>query len=133
MAVRQDLNGLRVKSPGWNQAVRYLIDQGQKRAIPDDATYQRMFRYNALDVYVGGRGVIPDMFINEIDDGPAITSGAFLAEPIGDPHVYFVDGNSKRWITSPEAMDRYYFDWGLIQKLPAAALNAIPNGPDINA
>jgi hypothetical protein len=125
MTARPDLNGLRVKSPGWKQYGIYLIDQGQRRGIPGYPVYQRLFRDDG--------GVILDMFINELDAGPNLDVNAFLAEELGDPKVYLVDGATKRWITSPEAMDRFYFDWKLIQKLPAGTLNGVVAGPDITA
>jgi hypothetical protein len=117
---RPDLAGVRVQSP--NSAPIYLIDpDGYRRWIPDPATFDSLFR--------DWTGVVVDLGTNRIAEGPALDSGAFLARAPNTAPVYLISNGVKRWITSPAAMDRYWFDWAKIREVPAPGLAAIPNGP----
>jgi hypothetical protein len=124
MALRPDLNGLRVKSPGWRQDAIYLIEGGVRRHIPDPPTYNNLFP--------NWDGVVLDIDIDDIDLGSPINTGAILGKSFA-PAVYLIDGNVKRWITSPDVMDRYYFDWGKIHLIDQVVLDGVPNGPNIDA
>jgi hypothetical protein len=121
---RPDLNGLRVKLPA-DPAV-YLIDDGLKRHIPDPTTYTNLFR--------DWNGIIIDININEIPSGSDISIGAVLARGDGTAPVYLIDQGVKRWITSPAAMDKYYFSWDRVVVVPITLLTSIPDGASrINA
>lgn len=118
---RPDLSGLRVQSP--HTAPIYLIDpEGYRRWIPSPATYNALFR--------DWNGVVTDLGANLIAPGPDLDGGAFLGRAPGAARVYLVSNGEKRWIVSPATMDKYWFDWSKIRDVPAAALHAIPNGPD---
>jgi len=119
---RPDLNGLRVKLP--NQPAIYLIDQGYRRWIPNPATYNNLFR--------DWNGIITDIGINDIPLATQITSGAILARGDGTAPVYLIDAGVKRWVTSPAAMDKYYFAWNRVYVVPPVLVNFIPNGPAIS-
>src|SRR5580704_9916094 len=101
MALRPDLNGLRVQEPGHPEI--YLIDEGRKRHIPDPPTFDALFR--------NWDGINQDLHIDEIDTGFPISSGAVLALGKADPSVYLVDRGVKRHVTSPPVMDKYNFRW----------------------
>ena len=122
LAPRPDLNGLRVKSP--TNAAIYLIDQGVRRYIPNPQTYNNLFR--------DWNGVIIDISINDISEGSSISNDAILAKPSNAAPFYLIDGGQKRWITSPAAMDKYYFAWNRIYAVPHILLDSIPTGPSIS-
>ncbi|MEU7054633.1 hypothetical protein [Streptomyces sp. NPDC046197] len=117
-----ELNGLRVKGVG-SPAV-YLILDGRRRWIPNPATYNNLFRdWNGIQSVVD---------IGSIDAGSALSDGAFLGKASNAPAVYLFSNGVKRWITSPAAMDKYYFDWQKIQTLPPGAVSSIPTGAPIS-
>ena len=121
MAIRRDLDGLRLQLPG-NSAI-YLIDAGKKRHIPDPATYNNLFR--------DWNGIVQDVDLNEIDQGTPISEGAELAQAYGDAAVYLIDNGHKRHIGSPATMDRYYFAWNKIQHVAPVIICAIQSGTPI--
>ena len=119
LAPRPDLAGFRVKSPAAPEI--YLIDpNGYRRWIPDPATYNNLFR--------DWEGVVVDIDIPEIAEASPLTPGAVLAKAQGRANVYLVSNGMKRWITSPAAMDKYYFDWGKVLELPPVLVDIIPEG-----
>jgi hypothetical protein len=119
-APRADLAGLRLKAP--NNAAIYLVDpKGFLRWIPDPTTYNNLFR--------DWNGVISSLDIPNISKGPNLTSGAVLAIAIGTAPVYLVTNGTKEWITSPAAMDKYYFNWNTIVQTPHVLIDFIPTGP----
>jgi hypothetical protein len=116
---RPDLSGLRVKSP--NQPAIYLIDpEGYRRWIPNPQTYNNLFR--------GWDGVIVDINIDEIAASTPLSDGAILARADGTAPVYIVSNGIKRWITSPQAMDKYDFNWARVYVVPGVLVDSIPTG-----
>jgi hypothetical protein len=114
---RPDLAGLRVKAP--NAAPIYLIDpEGYRRWIPDPTTYNNLFR--------DWNGVVVALDVASIPERPALSHGAVLVRGDGQAPVYLVSNGVKRWITSPAAMDKYYFSWDRIQVLPPVVVDSIP-------
>lgn len=123
MATRPDLAGTRIQVP--NQPAIWLIDDdGMRHWIPDPPTYNNLFR--------DWNGVVEDINATEIDEGPSITSGAILARGVNDPAVYLISNGHKRWVTSPAAMDKFYFSWDRVQQVPLILLNFISSGPNIS-
>ena len=121
MAVRRDLDGLRLQTPG--DAAIYMIGQGKKRHIADPNTYNSLYReWNS---------VVPDVDLNEIDGGEEIAPGTNLIQGYGDAAVYLLDGGRKRWIQSPATMDRYDFDWRKVIRVPMSVINSLQNGSGI--
>ncbi|MBF6044507.1 hypothetical protein GO001_04615 [Streptomyces sp. NRRL B-1677] len=117
-----ELDGARLK--GVNSPAVYLILDGKRRWIPNPATYNNLFRnWNGIQSVVD---------IGAIDDGGQLSDGAILAKSPSGPAVYLVSNGIKRWITSPAAMDKYYFDWNKIVNVSPVALNAIPTGASIS-
>ncbi len=121
MALRHDLDGLRMQLPG-NPAI-YLIMDGMKHWIPDPPTFNNLFR--------DWSGIVQDPHLNEIDNGPQISEGAVLAQAQGAAPVYLIDQNHKRWITSPATMDRYNFNWNRVNHVAPILVEAIPAGTNI--
>jgi hypothetical protein len=120
---RPELNGRRLKYPGRPQI--YLVDQGYRRHIPDQATYNNLFR--------DWNGIVETELISDVPEGAPIASGTVLARGIGTTTVYFVEPGSKRWIFNPHTMDVYYFSWGRVYNVPLTLLLGIPDGPSISA
>lgn len=118
---RPDLNGLRLKSPA--APAIYLVLDGFRRWIPDPDTYNNLFR--------DWNGIVVDINIDSVPEASPLTSGAVLARPIGMAPVYLVSNSTKRWVTSPAAMDKYYFAWNRIVQVPHVLLDSIPEGPSI--
>jgi hypothetical protein len=119
VAPRPDLAGQRLMAPG--QSAIYIVDpNGYLRHIPDPATYNNLFR--------DWNGVIIDVNLIDIAQGPPLTPGAVLALGSGTSPVYLVTNGVKDWITSPAAMDKYYFNWGRVLTVPDVLVDFIPNG-----
>ncbi|WP_414170262.1 hypothetical protein ACMATS_35090 [Streptoverticillium reticulum] len=119
---RPDLNGLRIKAV--DGPAIYLVLDGRRHWIPNPGTYDNLFR--------DWNGVVSVLDIGNITEGGALSDGAFLGKSPDRPEVYLFSNGVKRWITSPAAMDKYYFAWNRIQNLPYEAVNSIPNGPSIS-
>lgn len=122
LELRFDLNGLRFKNPE-SDAI-YLMDQGCLRLIPNPETYNNLFR--------NWEGIILNIDINIFPICVPITDGAILARPFNENPVYLIDNFMKRLITSPVAMDDYWFAWDRVYKVPPILLDFIPTGPNIN-
>jgi hypothetical protein len=117
---RPDLSGLRLKSPN-NPAVYVVDPQGFVRWIPDPATYNNLFR--------DWNSIVTDVDLVNIAQGPALTSGAVLAQGSSEAAVYLVSGGTKQWITSPSAMDKYDLNWKTVVQVPNVLVDSIPTGP----
>ena len=127
MAPRHDLNGLRVQQYGDPNV--YLMDQGLRRWIPDPPVMARLFTPG---------GVILDLHVNQMDAGRQLPQECVMFQVTDSPQVFLLDHDVngeqiKRWITTPEAMDRFQFDWAKIKRwnVPLASLG-LPDGPDIS-
>jgi hypothetical protein len=124
-APRNDLNGLRVKVPGDPKI--YLVDMGQKRWIPNPTVYNNLFR--------NWDGVREEIAVTSIDTGPDIPTDAMLFICRDSGKVFLLDMQNgqfvKRWVTSPAAMDKYYFNWDKIVKLNFPEGATCPTGSDI--
>ena len=67
--------------------------------------------------------------LSGVASGAELTSGAHLAiaQETRDK-VYLVDNGQKRWVTSPEVMDKFDFKYGTIRQAPQSTLDALPDG-----
>lgn len=119
---RPDLNGLRVRPP-QGPAV-FLVDRGDRRWIPNPETYNNLFR--------DWNGTITDLDADQIPQAAQLDDGAILIRGAGQAPVYLTDQGRKRWVTSPAAMDKYYFDWNKIVEVPPIVVNSIPDGDPIS-
>ena len=116
-----ELNGLLLQLPGAPQV--YLVLNGFRCWIPDPTTFNNLF--------VPGATVYLDINIGVVSEGPAITSGAVLAQAAGSPTIYLVTNGVKMAIPSPEIFNRYQFNWNTVQVVAPVLINFIPNGPDV--
>ena len=48
------------------------------------------------------------------------------------PRVYLIAGATKRWVTSPAVLFALGKSWADVRSVPDGALDAIPDGPDVN-
>jgi len=121
MALRTDLDGLRIRMPG-NDAV-YLMDKGKKRHIPNPAVYNELFR-NWDNIHLD---------LDKIDTGAPLPETAILFRCVDDPKVFLLDGapphQVKRHIANPSVMDRFQFNWSKIHvwNVPLSAIG-FPDG-----
>lgn len=120
MTTQPGLNGQRVK---WGDKI-YLILDGERRWIPNPTTYDNLFR--------DWNGVINNNDVITIFEGNWLSDGAILARAPHHPPVYLISNGVKRWIQSPEAMDKYHFNWNKIIEVPKILLDFIQNGPTLN-
>ncbi|WP_413812556.1 hypothetical protein [Streptomyces sp. OE57] len=118
-----ELNGYRIKTV--NSAAVYLVLDGKRRGIPNEATYFNLFRS-----WDGIQNVID---IDSIDDGGNLSDGAMLAKSPSSATVYLVSNGVKRGITSAAVFDKYSFDWDKIVTVSAVVLDAVPNGAVISS
>jgi hypothetical protein len=119
---RPDLAGQRFVAPGSPKI--YLVDpQGYLRYIPNPTTYNNLFR--------NWNGVLTFDIVN-IAQGPAISNGAILARGSGESPVYLITNGVKDWITTPAAMDKYYFNWATVCVVPDVLVDFIPNGTNFS-
>ncbi|BAZ33214.1 hypothetical protein NIES4074_57240 [Cylindrospermum sp. NIES-4074] len=124
ITLRPDLNGLRIQKPG--DPALYLIDEGRRRHIVDPDTYKALFRdWNNL---------VQDPDSDHIELGLEIARGTILAKAPHNAAIYLIDVSKgqKRWITSPEAFDKYQFNWHIVQHAQESILNMAPNGNNIS-
>ncbi len=114
---RPEFNGMRMNFPGSDGV--YLIMGGQKRGIPTDTIYNRLFR--------NWNGIVGYWDISQIDDGPSMDDNTYLMlSPAGALFLY--TNGRKHGIPSPSIRDRYNFDTRKALVLPNAVLNTIPDG-----
>lgn len=51
----------------------------------------------------------------------------FLLKAEGDPRVYVIQRNSKRWIPNEQVFNSYGFSWAAVYEVPQGILDVIPN------
>jgi len=119
---RTDLNGLRVKTASGKYT--YVVDQGQKRWIPNPIVYSKLFQ--------DWEGILTDIDIDEIETGEPISGeksplGAFLFQCPDDPShrdkIYLKDKKKntdtqwvKRHIVSLDVFALYHFNANNIER-----------------
>ena len=118
-----ELNGLLLQLPGAPQI--YLVLNGFRCWVPDQTTFNNLF--------VSGATIVQDINIGVVSQGQALTSGAVLVQGSSSPQVYLLNNGFKCWIPTPTIFSRYQFNGSSIQVVAQAILNAIPNGPDVQA
>jgi hypothetical protein len=117
-----ELHGRRLQSPG-SPAV-YLILDGKRYFIPDAATYSNLFRHwDGIEAFD----------LSAISQGGTLSTYAKLARSAEEPVVYLITNDRKHWITSPQAMEYYNFDWNKIVYLPRPVLDSLARGGDLSA
>jgi hypothetical protein len=120
--VHPELNGRRLQGVGDPKV--YLVLDGKRRWIPNPTTYTNLFRdWNGIQQVID---------INAIDDGGPLSDGAVLMRPANQAPVYLVTDGSKRWVTAPSVMDKYYFDWNKVVSVPPVVAASVPTGVNIN-
>jgi len=115
---RPDLAGLRLMHL-TGPAIYLVNPEGFLQWIPNPPTYNNLFR--------DWNGVYK-VDISNMAKGTALSDGAILARGNASAPVYLVSNGRKRWISSPAAMDKYYFNWGHVYVVPQILTNSIPTG-----
>lgn len=127
---RPDLNGSLLKAPGDPSI--YLVDQGFRRHIVDVNTLR--------GVFTDDPSILETSLILDVPPGDPILPGTALARGDGTAPVYLVEPGpvrgvlgTKRWIASPQIMNRYQFDGGKVHPVPPVLLLDIADGLAISA
>lgn len=115
---RPDLAGARLM-PLVGNAIYLVNPEGYLQWIPNPATYNNLFRdWNGVQrTDIAGIAV-----------GSPLSDGALLAKGNLSGAVYIVSNGIKRWITSPDAFNKYYFNWNSIYVVPQILVDEIPAG-----
>jgi hypothetical protein len=119
-------NGYRVKSPDRPEI--YLIDNGKRRHITNPDVYNQLFR--------NWDGIHTVIDIENIPLGSAIREGTGLFKTSKSNKVFWLDKEHdnkvvKRWITSPQAMDKYNFNWDKVATVYDYFADGIRDGSNI--
>ncbi len=118
---RPDLNGTRVRAPG--SAAVYLIDNGFRRAVPNMAAYEALFR--------DWECIVEDLDIEAIRLGDPLGDSAGLIKCGESSGVYFTDGSTRRHVANPQVMDKYRFAWERVRSISAEEMERLPQGPTL--
>jgi hypothetical protein len=117
-APRPDLAGLRL-TPLTGGPIYLVNPEGYLQWIPNPNTYNNLF--------VDWNGV-ERVDIATMPIGTALSDGAVLAKGNASNAVYLVSNGKKRWITSPNAMEKYHFNWKHIFVIPQILVDSLPTG-----
>ena len=95
----------------------YLISAGLKRALPEE----RIF-----DLYGQASEIITlnDQVIDLLPEN-------YLIRGAGQTKVYFLDQKIKRWITSPEVLEKMGFDWSEVVEVEPQEIDYYPEAAPI--
>jgi hypothetical protein len=115
---RPDLAGLRV-TPLTGGPIYLVNPEGLLQWVPNPPTYNNLFR--------SWDGVI-SLDTAPLPIGTTLSDGAILAKGHASAAVYIISNGRKRWITSPAAMDKYYFAWEAVYVVPQVLIDFIPTG-----
>ena len=113
------LNGQIFYVPGEPQI--YWIDIGLARHIPDEATYHGVFGGSPNKQAYGA-------LLTEVTLGLPIADGTELVRAGNDAKIYFVENQTKRWITDEGAKKQFQLN-GNVHSLPLATVNSFADGP----
>lgn len=112
MAVRTDLNGIRVRLPGSPPI--YLIDKGYRRHIHNYQDY--------VDLFTDESDVVEDLNVNDITLGDPFPTNAGLYKNTAGTKLYFLDGTELRLVQNNRV---YGFDKSAATVIPTALMNWI--------
>ena len=121
---RPDLNGLLIRNPG--NGMIFWVDRGQRRYIENMTIYGRLFVSNHRD-YLDTDAVEPGSPIT--DDNRLVRCGE-NGHPLFS-RVYLLDQGTKRYVTSPAAMNKNNFNWKGVSNIDCPVLQSIPDGASI--
>jgi hypothetical protein len=98
----------------------WLVMCGVRRWIPDEVTYNNIFRDWS------GIRTITDREIDSIPTGKTLRNASLVKGT--DPRVFFVHDNTKYYIKSEAAFNAWNFDWSEIALAEQVVLNRMTNG-----
>jgi hypothetical protein len=71
-------------------------------------------------------------------EGPSSSTGTpasrwegKLVVASNDQKIYLIQNGRKRWITSPDVMQKHGFRWDAVNRVPPAELAALPEGEPV--
>lgn len=98
--------------------VYYITESGMKRHVPNPHVF--LSYGNRWDDVI-------EILPQELDAYPNST----LIRAQGDMKVYYLENGVKRWIKTPQAFNKYHFNWSMIAPVNQTELMAYPNGTPI--
>jgi len=113
-------DGLVVKEE--NDEGIYVYQDGQFRWISNMATFEA-YGFVWGDVHIVGDG-----FLDRSKVGPPLS---LLAKCDTSPHVYVLEGETKRWIRDIETFVAEGYRWEDVQIVPCETLRKMPDGETI--
>ncbi|MEQ9322413.1 MAG: hypothetical protein RIF41_24825 [Polyangiaceae bacterium] len=119
--------GKRVRYPG--RAEVYLILDGQRRHVPDEATYDRLFDSwrDIVDTCDTDHIPLGRPLSNDANLVRFVTPGLCLWGCTPSPKIYLSSNSIHRWIVSERAFAKYGFSWRKV----GTAMGARREGPNI--
>jgi hypothetical protein len=100
----------------------YVYQDGQFRWISNMATFE------AYGFVWGDVHVVGDDFLNRFKIGSPLS---LLAKCETSPHVYVLEGETKRWIRDIDTFVAEGYKWEDVQIVPCQALRDLPDGETI--
>lgn len=101
----------------------YWIDNGLKRHIVDEATYQGVF---------GGSNKSPKgpFDLAAVTSGDDVLAGSAIVKPLGSEKEYLVVSGVVRYITTEEAKGKYHLN-GNVHSVPVGLVEKAPQGANL--
>jgi hypothetical protein len=99
----------------------YWIDNGLARHVPDEATYHGVF--GGSPTKQAYESLLTDVML-----GLPLADGTELARAGNDAKIYFVENQTKRWVTDEGAKRQFQLN-GNVHSLPLATVNSFADGP----
>jgi hypothetical protein len=106
-----------------NDAI-YLMLDGQACWVPDLPTANNLFTTTALQ----NRQGISQADFSALVSGPTLTSGAALAQGVGQQGIYLISWGQRCGISSSQVFENYGFNASMVQPTPVLVLNGFPQG-----
>ena len=98
------------------------------RWVPDPGTLNALFNPGAVRT-------VYQLALNwaaQTHGGPQIASGSLLVRGSGEAPIYFIDDDTARWITSPQAMAENNFNGSKVVVQSPNLIATLKPGPDVN-
>lgn len=119
-----ELNGFLLRMSDKTTDPMYLVVNGYRRLVPDDATSNNLFTNPTIT---------KEPLLNLIAKGPDLTKGAMLIKTKGggDGRWFLLTDQRKMWIVNINVFDRYQFDRNKVKELDKIVIDSIVEGDNI--
>lgn len=106
----------------------FWIDQGVRRWIDANSQkiYSRLFNSVNPTVIIAAEEIMP--LGSLVTDKNRLVRCSENGNPLSG-RVYFLDQDQKRWVSSPNMMKKYNFNWNGIESVSCPVIGALKDGP----